>query len=192
MQEKSDRIGIASVRIIKGSKALGIAGCLVKCTHNGRTRLYLKTFIECIDCQSKAPYYGALKWQSEGDTAAREIEFKVKKSVLGSDGETAFYGIKLNKKLKKELIKAVPVQTSIFFLENALCVITHTSETIKATVDKVDNASIQFKTSRLPISLMKGSPIYDEEMRIVGLVKNKKLGDIWNASWVKQPSGMYL
>ena len=184
--------GLPAVNIVRGDKVVDVDGCLVKITRNRRTLLRLKTFSECIDCQSKAPYYGVLKWQRESYTPAREVKFKIKKRIVESDGETAYYPVKLEKYLKNELLPEISAQTTIFKSNDSLSVITHRNEIIRATVDNIDHTAIQLKQSRLPKSLRKGCPIYDADMRLIGLVKDKKLGVIWNASWIKKSSGMYL
>jgi len=180
--------GLTAVRIIRDDKALDVNGCLVKYSDNGRTQLCMNTFVEAIDCHSKAAYYGVVNWKCEGSARETEIKFEVKKQMVESDGEKASYCIKLDKKLKKELLHVVPVQSHSFFIESALFIVTHKNEIIEAAMDKIDNTAIQLKDFRVPRSLMKGCPIYDVDMKVVGLVKDKKLGVIWNASWFSEPN----
>ena len=184
--------GLPAVRIIRDDRALDVNGCLVKYSDNGRTQLCMNTFVEAIDCHSKAAYYGVVNWKCEGSARETEIKFEVKKQMVESNGEKASYCIKLDKKLKKELLHVVPVQSHSFFIESALFIVTHKNEIIEAAMDKIDNTAIQLKDFRVPRSLMKGCPIYDADMKVVGLVKDKKLGVIWNASWFSEPNRMYL
>ena len=183
--------GLPAVCIMQDGRALDVNGCLVKNNDNGRTRFCLNTFMEAIDCQSKVSYYGMVNWKCEGSAQETKIKFKVKNRMVESDGEKASYFIKLDKHMEKELLPMVPVQNDIFLSKSTLYIITHNNEIIEAAIDKIDNRAIQLKDSRVPRSLTKGCPIYDADMTVIGLVKDKKLGVIWNASWFSQSNGMH-
>ena len=186
-------IGLPAAVIKRDDKILDQAGCLVKHKCNGRTKLRLVTSQETINLRLNAKFFGVLKWQEDPNSTAKEIEFKVKSRVVESDGETAFYPIKLNKKLKKKLNpKAQELNRNFAFNDSSTFhVITCDNEIIEASIDRVDLNTISMKLFTLPEPQLQGCPIYDESMKLVGLVKSKMLGEIWNVSWIHLKAGMH-
>ena len=190
MPEKVKIKRLPAVYIARDGKRLDVTGCLVKCKNKGKDELCLNTYREVIDCESKYSYSGTLDWKCEGCTLT--VPFKVKKRIIECDGEKASFLIKLDTQLKKDIMQVVPEQSSTFLSNKVLYVITRENEVIEATVTKEDHNSVKLKPSMASTSVIKGCPIYDAQLKMIGLVKSKICQKTWSVSWVSLQHGMQI
>ena len=189
MVEKVKIRRLPAVHIASDGKRLDVTGCLVKCKYKGKDELGLKTYRKAIDCESKSSYSGTLEWQCEG--CSLTVTFKVKKIVMECDGEKASFLVKLDTQLKNDIMQVVPEESSTFLSNKVLYVITRENEVIEATVTRNDHNSIKLKPSKTSASVIKGCPIYDAQMKMIGLVKSKIFQKTWSVSWVSLQNGIH-
>ena len=181
---------LPAVNIKRDYVILDVAGCLVKRRYKGKDQLCLKTYKDTIDCQSKASYSGILNWQSESCALTWNLDFKVKKRMIEKDGDLACFLIKLEKQLKREIMQVLPEQSSTSLSNRVLYIITRQNEVVEVIVTRKDHNSIHLKPSIASTSVIRGCPIYDEQMNMIGLVESEISQNIWNVSWGSMQRGM--
>ena len=185
---------LPAVGIQADNRLLDGVGCLVKTVHKGKEVLCLKTFEDLIDLKSSSTYHGTLKWQDADDCVPTEIRFEIDKHVLEQNGETASYLIKIDGNCEHGLLKIAPQQTNTFIFNDkcSFFVITRKNEVIEAAVDNINHGAVCFKRWLIQTEVARGCPIYNQEMQVVGLVKSKVLGVLWNAEWTILKQGAYF
>ena len=173
-----------------GKMGLHGAGCLVISRYNGKDVLCLKTFQDLIDLESSETYYGVLRWDGESRCKAMKIKFKVKKRIVESDGETASYLVKAGpfKRWKKKLIKVAPYQAK-FNGESGFHVLTHEKDIVKAALDESSGNAIYLQSGAKG-QILKGCPVYNENMEVIGLVRKNMKRLNWDVKWLNY-KGLY-
>lgn len=179
------------MRLQTDDLAINECGGLVLIKHNGKEVLCLKTFQSAINMQSSEKYYAVLKWQGKGRNSAKEIKLKVKKRLIETDGDMACYVIKTRKSffnsLEKKLMKVAPYQAE-FRKASSFKVIASHNEVYKAWIDIDCNALLIH--GKQEHEELKGCPVYNENMEVVGLIKGNRKESEWSIAWFNAIQGM--
>lgn len=155
-------------------------GSLVLRRYAGKDVPCVRTFLDLIDLESPAKYYGIVEHQM------KTMRFELKKKIIAVDGEIAVFEIKLGRMngLKSQMTKIAPREATLSGNPDAY-IVNERGESFKAHIVKWrnnDDLAVCLERGKRE-DLPKGCPIYDNKNQVIGLIKRKIYGSLWAVKW---------
>ena len=122
-----------------------------------------------------------MRWQKERRNKTNTIKFEVKKQIIETNGELASFVIKKSglSLWRKSVLKVTPYQGRN--IEGAdLSIITKEDVPVKVFLD-YDTKCVHGRINR---GVVKGCPVYNENMDVVGLVNENVTDSEWDVEWL--------
>lgn len=191
MPDQRDIRVLPPVEIIRGYGSVEGAGTLVLKRRDGKDVICLKTLQNVIDVSSFYDYRCILRIQQKQPIGETVVDFSVKKKLIEREGDIVTFPIDVQKEWRKVLLKETPLQKQLVD-ETRFYVITTKSGIISASKDRIRPDAICLQQWSLQKDVVAGFPVYNDAMDVVGLVKEKVLGNIWSVHWCKDRNCKYL